>query len=385
MGFLNPLYHAVAWLLVHIHSGLAHVVGSSAAWSLAIVVLTVAMRLVLFPVFVKQIRSQRAMQALQPKMKELQTKYKNDKEKLNTEMMALWREAGVNPLSGCLPLLLQIPIFISLYHTLREIKPLSLLNKQGHPVNQAATACLNAAKAHGVSPTKLICDYPHTIAGFPQLDVFHAAHAKLFGIVPISASFKTSSATLHALGGGVGSTRALCLILTIIMGATTFITQRQLMARNGPVADTQQAQTQRIMLYVFPLFFLVYGFFFPLGVLLYWLTTNLWSMAQQAVVIRRMDAPPEVTVAAPSGPRPGAKPQPRGAGPQPRGAGSGKPDPKPTSEPPPTKPARSTADVVLPPGGAIDPLGAPVAATARPAPAKRSANRSNKRKRRGRR
>src|SRR5580693_786548 len=124
MGFLNPLYNAVAWLLVHIHTGLAHVVGPSAAWSLSIVVLTVAMRLVLFPVFVKQIRSQRAMQAVQPKMKELQAKYKNDKEKLNQEMMALWKEQGVNPLSGCLPLLLQIPIFISLFHSLRAIKPI---------------------------------------------------------------------------------------------------------------------------------------------------------------------------------------------------------------------------------------------------------------------
>lgn len=357
MGFLNPLYHAVAWLLVHIHSGLAHIVGPSAAWSLAIVVLTVAMRLVLFPVFVKQIRSQRAMQALQPKMKELQTKYKNDKEKLNTEMMALWREAGVNPLSGCLPLLLQIPIFIALYHTLREIKPLN-------------STC---------DTSRLSC-YPAHILGFSQLDVFHAAHAKVFGIVPISASFKTSAATLHALGGSVGSTRALCLILTIIMGATTFITQRQLLARNGPAADTQQAQTQRIMLYVFPLFFLVYGFFFPLGVLLYWLTTNLWSMVQQYLVIHRMEAAPVGPVVTPSGPKPGAKPQL-----PPRGPAPAKPEPKPASDTPSTPPPRSTADVVLPPGGAIDGLAPPVGGAPRPAPAKRPANRSNKRKKRGRR
>ncbi|HWA66240.1 MAG TPA: membrane protein insertase YidC, partial [Mycobacteriales bacterium] len=319
MSFLNPLYNAVAWLLVHIHSGLAHIVGSSAAWSLSIVVLTVAMRLVLFPVFVKQIRSQRAMQAVQPKMKELQTKYKNDKEKLNQEMMALWREAGVNPLSGCLPLLLQIPIFISLFHTLKEIKPIS-------------TTC----NSHLVSCYK-------GQQGFPQLDVFHAAHAKLFGIVPISASFKTSSAVLHALGGSQGSTRALCLILTVIMGATTFITQRQLMARNGPVADSQQAQTQKIMLYIFPLFFLIYGFYFPVGVLLYWLTTNLWSMVQQYAVIHRMDvAPAGGPPVAPSGPRPGAKPI------QPRGGSKPAPQAPPPSGPPPgAKPNRSPGDVVL--------------------------------------
>jgi YidC/Oxa1 family membrane protein insertase len=358
MGFLNPLYNAVAWLLVHIHSGLSHVVGSSAAWSLAIVVLTIAMRLVLFPVFVKQIRSQRAMQAVQPKMKELQAKYKNDKEKLNQEMMALWKEAGVNPLSGCLPLLLQIPIFISLFHTLKEIKPIS------KTCNSHLVSCYKGQK------------------GFPQLDVFHAAHAKLFGIVPISASFKTSSAILHALGGSQGSTRALCLILTIIMGATTFITQRQLMARNGPAADSQQAQTQKIMLYVFPLFFLFYGFYFPVGVLLYWLTTNIWSMTQQAVVIRRMDTGPVGPTVTPSGPPPGAKPKqaPRG--------GPSRPAPS-TSSSTPAQSSRKTGDVVLPPGGAIagamPGLGTPPPpGNSANTPARRPANRSNKRKRRGR-
>ena len=379
MGFLNPLYHAVAWLLVHIHSGLAHVVGSSAAWSLAVVVLTVAMRLVLFPVFVKQIRSQRAMQAVQPKMKELQTKYKNDKEKLNQEMMALWKEAGVNPLSGCLPLLLQIPIFISLFHTLREIKPLSTVPK----------ACTDYATAHAASLTSLRCDYPHNLAGFPAKDIFGAAHAKLFGIAPISSSFKTSQTVLAALGGHQGSTRALCLILTVIMGATTFITQRQLMARNGPAADSSQAQTQKIMLYVFPVFFLIYGFYFPVGVLLYWLTTNVWSMGQQYLVIHRMDAATAETTptANTSGPRPGAKPV---RGPQPSGnQGGGK---SPGAETPPAgpapgaKPDRSTGDVILPPGGAIagamqSPLGTPPSSNT---PQRANPNRSNKRKRRGR-
>jgi YidC/Oxa1 family membrane protein insertase len=326
------------------------------------------MRLVLFPIFVKQIRSQRAMQVLQPKMKELQARYKNDKEKLNAEMMALWREAGVNPLSGCLPLLLQIPIFIALYHTLRAIKP----------VSHIAQSCLNAAAAAGKPPTSLPCSYSGQ-KGFPQLDVFHAAHAKLFGIVPISASFKTPSTVLHALGGSVGSTRALCLILTIVMGATTFITQRQLMARNGPAVDSQTAQTQKIMLYVFPLFFLVYGFFFPLGVLLYWLTTNLWSMGQQYVVIHRMEPAaaggPAVT---PSGPAPGAKPKlpPRGPAAKPAPAG-----PAPAAGHGSSSKPGSTGDVVLPPGGAIS---GPIRPSG-PAPAKRPANRSNKRKRRGRR
>jgi YidC/Oxa1 family membrane protein insertase len=346
VSFLNPLYHAVAWLLTGIHSGLGHVFGpdSGASWALSIVLLTVAMRLVLFPVFVKQIRNQRAMQTLQPKMKELQAKYKNDKEKLNQEMMALWRENNANPLSGCLPLLLQIPIFISLYHTLREIKPLSPC-PAGTTVNDPGC-------------------YPTSIAGFSQSEIFSAAHAKVFG-VPISASFRTSTEVLHALGGSPGATKALALILTVLMGASTFITQRQLMAQNSATGNSQMAQQQKILLYVFPVLFLIYGFYFPIGVLIYWLTTNVWSMAQQRVIIKRMDtagAAPPTTAATPSGPAPGAKPVQRG------------PAAKPVA-----KPAPASGDIVLPPGGAISP------AAARPSNHRRPTNNRSKKRKKGRR
>jgi YidC/Oxa1 family membrane protein insertase len=379
MGFLDPLYHAVAWLLVGIHSLTAHIVGESAAWLVAVVLLTVAMRLVIFPFFVKQIRSQRKMQEFQPKIKELQAKYKNDREKLNVEMMALWREEGINPLSGCLPLLLQMPIFLALFHTLREIKPITLVDKHGHAISAAASKCLELASSRGVSPTKLICDYPSDIAGFPQKDLFGAAHAKLFGIAPMPASFKTSHSVLSALGGSLGSTRALCLILVLIMITTTFLTQRQLMARNGPM-EGQAAQTQKIMLYIFPLSFLIYGWFFPVGVLIYWVTSNFWAMGQQNVVLRRLHNEPVATKAAPSGPAPGAKPKlpPRGPVPKPS-------PPAPTANQPSSaaKPSRSTADVVLPPGGAI---GSTLAGGPRPAPAQRpSPNRSKKKTRKGRR
>jgi YidC/Oxa1 family membrane protein insertase len=301
------------------------------------------MRLVLFPVFVKQIKNQRAMQTLQPKMKELQAKYKNDKEKLNQEMMALWKEHGANPLSGCLPLLLQIPIFISLFHTLREIKPIKGC------ANADSLACFKGVPA------------------FNQAHIYSAAHAKIFG-VPISASFTSSSAYLHALGGSHTSTRILCLLLTVLMGATTFITQRQLMARSGPAASSQMAQQQKILLYVFPLVFLFYGFKFPIGVLLYWLTTNVWSMAQQRVVIRRMEPAPAGPTIAPAGPLPGAKPAP-----------GVKPAPRPIAPKPPVNPVPKTAlsggELTLPPGGAIPPT------TPRPGGARRPAGRSKNRKR----
>jgi YidC/Oxa1 family membrane protein insertase len=343
MSLLNPLYHAVAWLLTGIHSGIAHVITNNGwAWTVSIVLLTMAMRLALFPVFVKQIRNQRAMQTLQPKMKELQAKYKNDKEKLNQEMMALWRENNANPLSGCLPLLLQIPIFISLYHTLREIKPLT-------PCPGAPTVTVNDAAC-----------YPTDIAGFSQHEIFSAAHAKIFS-APISVSFRSGTDLIHALGGSPGATKAVALILTVIMGATTFITQRQLMAQNASSGNSQMVQSQKILLYVFPVMFLIYGFYFPIGVLIYWLTTNVWSMVQQRVIIRRMEAVPATAgpTVTPAGPAPGAKPVQRGPN---------KPAPKPVPKP------ASAGEVVLPPGGAISP------SAARPAPRRQTSNRSKKRK-----
>jgi YidC/Oxa1 family membrane protein insertase len=264
--------------------------------------------------------------------------------------MALWKEAGANPFSGCLPLLLQIPIFISLFHTLRELKP------QSPCPNPKATACYDA--------------FP----GFPQHLVASAARAKIFG-VPIQASFTTSATFLHDLGGNQTSTRILCLVLTILMGASTFITQRQLMARNGP-AEGSMAQQQKILLYVFPIMFLFYGFKFPIGVLLYWLTTNVWSMAQQSVVIKRMEevTVPEVgTTGAPLGPPPGAKPTKR-------------PDSAP--KPPPAKGTTAPKPAIA--GGATNGTtpakpANPGKSTPRSSGTRRPASRNRNRNRRGRR
>jgi YidC/Oxa1 family membrane protein insertase len=297
---VKPFYEAIAWLVVHIHSTmLAPILGDKNGWSwaLSIVLLTIAMRLLLFPLFVKQIRNQRAMQLLQPKMKELQAKYKNDKEKLNKEMMALWKEHGANPFSGCLPLLLQIPVFFALFSVLNSIKPNS-----GLPENVDCTLQLNYDR----------CFDPHY--GISQTDVAHFATAKIFG-VPISAAFNSTQEALAHVGGSVASTKVLTVILIVLMGASTFITQKQLMARNKASGqENPLAQQQKILLYVLPLTFAIFGYRFPMGVLIYWLTTNLWSMGQQSIVIRRMDVAAATagggSGAAPvtRGPAPGAKP-----------------------------------------------------------------------------
>jgi YidC/Oxa1 family membrane protein insertase len=281
---LNPFYNAVAWLIVHIHDGMAPIFGASsgAAWALSIVLLTMAMRLLLFPLFVKQIKNQRAMTALQPKMKELQAKYKNDKEKLNQEMMALWKEHGANPLAGCLPLLVQMPVFFALFRVLNALHP----NKAG------------VYKPHfdGIMTAHL---------------TQQASLAKVFG-VPIGASFSSSTHTLNLLHASATSVKVLAAILIVLMGASTFLTQRQLLARNAASGAAEMPQQQKTLLYVLPVVFAVFGFKFPLGVLLYWLTTNLWSLGQQGIVIKRMDAAaaaPAGPLPGPSGPAPGAKPQ----------------------------------------------------------------------------
>ena len=298
---MKPFYEAIAWLVVHIHGVLSPVLGKNNGWSwaLSIVLLTVAMRLLLFPLFVKQIRNQRAMQTLQPKMKELQAKYKNDKEKLNQEMMALWREHGANPLSGCLPILVQIPIFFALFRVLNSIKPRADLSSAG-------IDCTNTANFKD-------CFQGHY--GIDYTTVGHFANAKIFG-VPIAAAFDSSKEALHHLAAGTSSTKVLAGIMVVLMAATTFWTQRQMLARSkaqGQQVNDQMAQTQKILLYVLPLTFFIFGYRFPIGVLLYWLTTNLWSMGQQHIVISRMDAraAPAAAGAAdagPSGPAPGAKP-----------------------------------------------------------------------------
>jgi len=260
---LNPLYELIAKIILAIHSALTPVFGrdSGVTWALSIVFLTIAMRIVLFPLFVKQIRSQRAMQTLQPKVKELQAKYKGDRERLNAEVMKLYRENNANPLMGCLPLLLQMPVFFALFHVLNHIKP-DLVNGQ--------------YVYHGTS-------------GISRSLVESAANAKIFD-APIAAAFNSNKALLDFLGASQTAVRVLAVALIVLMGLSTFITQKQMMARST-VTDPQTATVQKFLLYVLPLSFAVFGFQFPLGVLLYWLTTNLWSMGQQAWVIRHMPAP----------------------------------------------------------------------------------------------
>jgi YidC/Oxa1 family membrane protein insertase len=249
---LTPLYYAVSAVLLGWHELFSLVLPKDGgmSWVLSIVGLTLVIRAALIPLFVKQINASRNMQLIQPKVRELQKKYGHDREKLAQETMALYKESGTNPFASCLPLLVQSPIFIALFRLL----------------DQAA----KNGKANGFLTQK-------------QADSF--GHAKLFDHIPIKDTF------LHS--GGLLGVQILAALLVVAMTATTFTTQRQLMSKNMP-ADAmsgQYAQQQKMLLYVLPVVFAVGGIAFPIGVLFYWTTTNLWTMGQQFYVIRRNPAP----------------------------------------------------------------------------------------------
>jgi len=289
---LDFLYTAISWVLLRWHDLWSLPLGKSTdiSWVLSIIFLVITIRLLLFPLFVKQIHSQRKMQELQPKLKALQTKHKGDKETLQREMMALYKENGANPVAGCLPIFLQAPVFLSLYHVLKRLDP-----------TQERT---QAAK---------------TLYSWTAQEFDGAARAKIFG-APISAHLSSSAQTLAKLHANASTVKIVAIVLIAIMVVTTYITQRQLMAKqaaSGTPTDPQQAMIQRVMLYGIPVSLLVSGSLFPLGVVLYWCTTNIWSMGQQFYVLRRMPQPgaaaaaaattaPEIKVVPP---RPGARPQ----------------------------------------------------------------------------
>jgi YidC/Oxa1 family membrane protein insertase len=249
---LSPLYYAVSAVLLAWHWFFSLFLNpdGGAAWVLSIIGLTLVVRAALIPLFVKQIKSSRNMQLIQPKVKELQKKYGHDRERLAQETMNLYRETGTNPFAACLPLIVQTPVFIALFRLLDQAY------KHG-----SANGFMSPAQAASLG------------------------HAKLFGKIPISATFLKPQ--------GLVSVQILAAILVVAMTVTTFTTQRQLMSKNMP-ADAmsgQYAQQQKMLLYVLPVVFAVGGIAFPIGVLFYWTTTNLWTMGQQFYVIRRNPAP----------------------------------------------------------------------------------------------
>lgn len=235
------------------------VLGSNWQWVLAIVFLVITVRVVLFPIFVKQIKSQRAMQAIQPKMKELQEKHKGDRETLQKEVMKLYQEEKVNPLMGCLPMFLQIPVFIGLLHVLRHLKP-------------------------GTS------DHQMELYGWTKSEFLSAVDARLFD-APIVAKFSSSTADLLQIEANSTTVKIVAAILVALMITTTYLTQRQMIKKTGWNTDPQQRMIQKFMLYGIPFFTLTSGWYFPIGVIIYWVTNNAITLGQQYWVLHKYPPP----------------------------------------------------------------------------------------------
>jgi YidC/Oxa1 family membrane protein insertase len=267
MDFFGTIMAPFKWLvsviMVGFHDGLS-AIGLPAAngwtWTLSIIGLVLVIRAALIPVFVKQIKAQRGMQLLQPDLKKLQDKYKGKTDQLSRqamaqEQMAMYKKHGTNPFSACLPMLIQMPFFFALFQVLSGI---------------------SSAKAGGQGIGAMSVDQ---VRQFDESSIFGA---------PLSATL------LH---GGGGDQQLVVNILSIVMilamTASQFITQKQIMAKN--MSEEAMAspfmRQQKMMLYILPLVFGVGGINFPIGVLIYWTTTNLWTMAQQFFVIRRMPTP----------------------------------------------------------------------------------------------
>jgi YidC/Oxa1 family membrane protein insertase len=248
---MTPLYYVISFVLTSFHTLFGGIFGpeTGVAWVLSIIGLTLVIRAALIPLFVKQIKSSRNMQLIQPKVKELQKKYGHDRERLAQETMKLYKETGTNPFASCLPIILQMPIFLSLFRL----------------IDQAVKN-------------------PESPKGFMTVTLNEQFRDATFLGAKISDTFLSTDDT---------SVRLLAALLVVAMTATTFLTQRQLMSKNMP-ADALSgpyAQQQKMLLYVLPIVFAVGGIAFPIGVLFYWTTSNLWTMGQQFYVIRNNPAP----------------------------------------------------------------------------------------------
>ena len=260
---LWPIKWAIEAILVAFHTmwtaiGLDPDAGLT--WVLSIVGLVLVVRAALIPIFVRQIKSQRRMLEVAPQVKKIQDKYKGKKdqfsrEAMSRETMALYKKTGTNPLSSCLPLLLQMPIFFGLFSVLSNAQH---VNPDGSRLPGVGLLNPDLSESFGTS--------------------------SLFGIAPLHEAFSTASTP---------AVQIIAVVMVILMTGSQFITQLQIMSKNqsAEMKASPMYRQQKILLYLLPLVFAFSGFTFPLGVMFYWLVSNFWTMGQQFLVIRNMPTP----------------------------------------------------------------------------------------------
>jgi YidC/Oxa1 family membrane protein insertase len=268
VSILNPLADLVAWVIMRIHAVMGAIFGpaSGAAWGLSIVILVVLIRVCLIPLFVKQVHAQRKMAQHAPQLAELRKKYKNDKQRLNEETMKFYKENGVNPLAGCLPMIPQMIIFFSLFYVLRAI----------------AEWNYGQVPKYGLTVPVLVSAKKATIFGVHLYDKLLLPHTPGMGLGP-----------------------SIVAAITVALSATTtFMTVRQsskrgLMQTNMD-PDNPMAQSQKYMMYIVP-FFSLTGLYWQFGLVLYWLTTNMWTLGQQYFMFRNWSTDSPVPAGATAG------------------------------------------------------------------------------------
>jgi YidC/Oxa1 family membrane protein insertase len=286
---LDPLYYAVSWVLLRWHQ-LFTLIGfntdSGLTWGLSIIFLVITARLLLFRLFLKQVKYQRKMSILQPRLNAIKEKYKNDRAAQQREMMALQQAEGFNPIAGCLPLFIQFPVFICLFHVLRHLA--------------------------NFETTKDVHKFG-TLYGFTLNETQSAAAAKLFGAPLAKTVVKHHGLVPYFSGTSVGV--VVTIVLVVISAGATLL--NQLLVRQAQLTEPEgtAATIQKVMLYFIPLSVVFSGLFFPLGVLLYWFTSNVWTLAQQFYVNRYHphveEARPTAELGKTLAPKPGAKPMPQ--------------------------------------------------------------------------
>jgi YidC/Oxa1 family membrane protein insertase len=282
-------------------------------YGVAIILLTVIVRLLLFPLTVKQTRSMREMQMIQPEMKKLQAKYKGNRQKLNEEMMKLYKEHNVNPFGGCLPLLMQFPVFIALYRVLYT--PLEYMGfRDGNPASDAVRWVVEQGSS--------VPDIVQNSALATGLRNMPLEVNKFLGLLRLDCSPSQVISSDHSLSVpdvpcGTGFVDFIpYLVLMLLMGFTTYYQQKQMTAGRTP--GDPQAQQMQTFMKILPLMLLFFSYTFPSGLTLYWLTTNVWTIGQQRVILAKI---PPID--------PGKKPAPAEGGGSDEGASAGKTDKKP--------------------------------------------------------
>jgi len=249
----------VAWIIMRIHAVLSVPFGASSgwAWGLSIVILVMLMRLLMVPLFVKQVNAQRKMQAHMPQLQEIRKRYKNDKQRLNEETMKFYKENGINPLGGCLPLVAQLPVFWALFNVLRAIADWQPGQVPKYGLTVPVVESAREARIFGASlADKFLFPLPHQ--------------------------------TLQS--------RIVILIFVLASAATTYLTMRQsakrgMMQQTPPDPDNPAANISanmgKYMQYIAP-FFALSGLYWQFGLVIYWLTTNVWTLGQQHILFRNL-------------------------------------------------------------------------------------------------